>query len=472
MNRKKQFAKTTIIIFFGKVCTQLISFFLLPLYTSYLETSEYGLVDLIQTYVTLFVPVITLELEMSIFRFLIDARGKEKEQQRLITSNFCVLGISLLLFSLLYFLITSFISVPFRFLIWIDIIVCVLSGNFLQIARGFGQTLDFSISCILTGVTTVISNIILICFCGMQAEGMIISMALSNFICTLYLFIRLHLYQKIRTELVDFKLLKEMYEYSIPLVPNSISWWIVNVSDRSIISFVLGASFNGIYAISNKFPTIISSLTGIFNLSWSESASLNINSPDRDQFFSDITNTILKLFVALASGMIASLPFLFPLLIDSKYSDAYFYIPLLVLATVFNVAICLYSQIYFALKLSKKVASTTVMGAFLNILINVIFIHFIGLYAAALSTAVSYLVMVVYRHIDLKKYVSIQLEKGLILKSGLIFGLAVIFYYINQFYLNILSFIIVCFYAYFSNREFLMSSFQAIKGKFGGGKNI
>ena len=465
MNRKKQFAKTTIIIFFGKVCTQLISFFLLPLYTSYLETSEYGLVDLIQTYVTLFVPVITLELEMSIFRFLIDARGKEKEQQRLITSNFCVLGISLLLFSLLYFLITSFISVPFRFLIWIDIIVCVLSGNFLQIARGFGQTLDFSISCILTGVTTVISNIILICFCGMQAEGMIISMALSNFICTLYLFIRLHLYQKIRTELVDFKLLKEMYEYSIPLVPNSISWWIVNVSDRSIISFVLGASFNGIYAISNKFPTIISSLTGIFNLSWSESASLNINSPDRDQFFSDITNTILKLFVALGSGMIACLPFVFPIMINSKYHDAYYYIPPLVVACIFNVAICLYSQIYLAKKMSGKVASTTIMGAIINILINLIFIRYIGLFAASLSTMIAYGVMAIYRHFDLKKYVTIQLEKNLLLKSFLILVFSITLYYINNLYFNVFNLVIVCIYAFISNKKFLNESFVTIKNK-------
>ena len=472
MNRKKQFAKTTIIIFFGKVCTQLISFFLLPLYTSYLATSEYGLVDLIQTYVTLFVPVITLELEMSIFRFLIDKRGKEKDTNILISSNFCVLGISLVLFSFLYFLITSFVNVPFRFLIWIDIIVCVLSGNFLQIARGFGQTMDFSIACILTGITTVVSNIILICFCGMQAEGMIISMALANFVCTLYLFLRLHLYPRIHSSLVDFKLLKEMYEYSIPLVPNSISWWIVNVSDRSIISFVLGASFNGIYAISNKFPTIISSLTGIFNLSWSESASLNINSPDRDKFFSEITNTILKLFVSLGTGMIACLPFVFPLMIDIKYQDAYYYIPSLVLATIFNVAICLYSQIYFALKLSKKVASTTVMGAVLNILINVIFIRYIGLYAACFSTAISYLVMVVYRHFDLKKYVSIELEKGLLLKSGLIFSFAVVFYYINNFYFNILSLLVVCIYAYLSNQEFLIQSFQTIKGKFKREKNI
>ena len=87
MNKKKELAKNTVIIFFGRVCTQLISFFLLPLYTSYLSTSEYGTVDLIQTYVTLLVPIITLELEMSIFRYLIDCRGKEKDTNKLVLED-------------------------------------------------------------------------------------------------------------------------------------------------------------------------------------------------------------------------------------------------------------------------------------------------------------------------------------------------------------------------------------------------
>ena len=465
MNKKKQLAKNTIIIFFGKVCTQLISFFLLPLYTAYLATSEYGLVDLIQTYVTLLVPIITLELEMSIFRYLIDSRSSDKDTKKLISNNFYVLGISLSVFSILYIIVTCFITLPFRWLILIDIIVCVLSGNFLQIARGFGKTVDYSISCILTGLTTVISNIILICFCHMQAEGMIISMALANFACSLYLFLRLKLYSKIDFKLVDHKLLKEMYKYSIPLIPNGISWWIVNVSDRSIIAWVLGAGANGLYAISNKFPTIISSLTGVFNLSWSESAALHINAKDRDEFFSDIFNTIMKLFIALGAGMLACMPFVFPLLINSKYNDGYNYIPYLVLGSVFNVAICLYSQVYLAKKLSKQVATTAVLGAIINIVINIIFIKRIGLYAAAISTAISYFVMMVYRHIDLKKYVNIKLEDGLIIKSICIFTFTIFLYYQHNFYLDILNFIVVCLYAYISNKEFLKSSYKTIINK-------
>ena len=117
MNKKKQLAKNTLIIFFGRVCTQLISYFLLPLYTAYLATSEYGLVDLVQTYITLLVPIVTLELEMSVFRYLIDVRGKEKDTKVLMSNNFFILGISLSTFTLLYLIITSFVVIPFRFLI-------------------------------------------------------------------------------------------------------------------------------------------------------------------------------------------------------------------------------------------------------------------------------------------------------------------------------------------------------------------
>ena len=456
MNKKKQLAKNTIIIFFGKVCTQLISFFLLPLYTGYLNTSQYGKVDLITTYVTLLVPLITLELEMSIFRWLVDSRGKEKDEEKLISNNFYILTIGLTIFTIIYIIVTSFWHIEFRWLILIDIIVCTLSGNFLQVARGFGRTLDYSISCIITGVTTIISNIVLIVFLGLRADGMIISMALANGLCSLYLFLRMKLYNKINFKLRDTKLIKEMNKYSIPLIPNGVSWWIVNVSDRSIISIVLGSAANGLYAVSNKFPTILSSLLGIFNLSWSESAALHINAPDRDEFFSSVCNTIVKLFTSLGVGMIACMPFVFPILINYKYDEAFYYIPFLVLGSVFNVLICLYSGIYIAKKLTKQVATTSVIGAVINILVNIVLIKYIGLYAAALSTTLSYFVMMVYRHIDLKKYIKLKFEKNLLIKTILIYSLAIICYYQR----------IVVIYCFLLNKDFIFITLKDLKKKF------
>ena len=467
MSKKKDLMKNTIIIFCGKVCTQLISFFLLPLYTGYLATKDYGIVDLITTYVTLLVPIITLELEMSIFRYLVDSRGKEKETKKLMSNNFGVLLIALLIFSILYVIVTSFWKFNFRWLILIDIIICTFSGNFLQISRGMGRTLDYSISCLITGALTIVSNILLIAVFKLGAFGMITSMALANGVGALYLFIRLKLYKLINFKLMDKKLIKEMYQYSIPLVPNGISWWIVNVSDRTIISYVLGTAANGLYAVSNKFPTILSSLLGVFNLSWSESAALHINSPDRDEFFSDISNTVTKLFTSLGVGMIACMPFIFPLLINSKYNGAFNQIPILVLGAVFNVVVCLYSAVYIAKKMTKQVATVSIIGAIINITINVLFIKYIGLYAASISTAISYFVMMVYRHIDLKKYVNIKYESGLIVKTFLIFTFSIILYYQKNMILNIINLIVVVIYAFIMNKDFLNSGKKLFLSKFG-----
>ena len=468
MNKKKELAKNTIIIFLGKVCTQLISFLLLPLYTSYLITEEYGFVDLVTTYVTLIVPIITMELEMSVFRYLVDCRKDKDEKKRVFSNNFIILLASLGIFIVLYLIVSCFWKFDYRYLILFDIVICTFSGNFLQIARGVGRTIDYAISCIITGVSTILLNILLIVVFKLGAFGMITSMAVANGLGAVYLFIRLKMWQYIDFKKKDKKLIKEMYKYSIPLVPNGISWWIVNVSDRTIITAILGAAANGIYAVSNKFPTILSSLLGIFNLSWSESAALHINSPDRDEFFSDVCNTMTKLFTCLGVGMIAVMPFVFPLLVNHSYDEAFYYIPILVLGSVFNVVICLYSAVYIAKKMTKQVAMTSIIGAVINLVVNLVLIRYIGLFAAALSTAISYFVMMMYRHFDLKKYMTITYEKGLVIKTVLIFVFAIVLYYQRNIWLDLVSLVVVVIYAVLMNKSFLKASYQTVCGKFKG----
>ena len=77
MNKGKELAKNTAIITIGKMSTQLISFLLLPLYTAVLSTEEYGIVDLVITYMQLLLPICTLQLEQAIFRFVLEKRDNE-----------------------------------------------------------------------------------------------------------------------------------------------------------------------------------------------------------------------------------------------------------------------------------------------------------------------------------------------------------------------------------------------------------
>ena len=115
--------------------------------------------------------------------------------------------------------------------------------------------------------------------------------------------------------------------------------------------------------------------------------------------------------------------------------------------------------------MSKQVASTTIMGAIINILINIVFIKYIGLFAAALSTMISYMIMAIYRHLDLRKYMNIKIESDLLIKSIFMFTFVIICYYINNIYLNIFSLVTAIIYSYLMNKKFLFSSFISVKNK-------
>ena len=90
MNREKELAKNTLIITIGRICTQMITFFLLPLYTTILTTEEYGIVDLLNSLVMFLIPIISLQLEQAVFRKLIDNRKNNNQIKKIISSTFCL----------------------------------------------------------------------------------------------------------------------------------------------------------------------------------------------------------------------------------------------------------------------------------------------------------------------------------------------------------------------------------------------
>lgn len=471
MSKKSSLAKNTIILAVGKFSSQLITFLMLPLYTAFLAPSDYGVVDLVVTYVALFAPTVTLQMEMAVFRFLIDARQSETEKKRVI-SNALQIAIAMTLILIAGFVtVGQFINIPYMWLVLAIIVMAVFSGFCLQVARGLGKNTNFAIASVITGVTTVVSNVYLIVFLGMGAAGLLTSMLLASALNVIYLVLSLKLYRYISLNNSDKNLKKELLKYSVPLVPNGISWWVINAADRTIISIVLGLTSNGIYAIASKFPLVFSAVFGVFGMSWTESASMHIGSKDRDKFFSDTFDTALRFFGALGLGIIATLPFVFPLLVHESYKEAYIYIPLMILGALFNAVVGLYSAVYVAKKMTKQVANTSITAAIISISINLILIQFIGLFAAALANAIAFLSMAIYRHFDLRRYVAISYKKSLFAIFTILYSIVIASYYINNLYLSIAMLGFVVLLAWWLNRGVVRFVWEKIAGRLRRGVN-
>ena len=103
MSRKKSFIINLIIISFGTVLPRLAAFITLPILTAELTKKEYGMHDNISTLVSLFLPVVTLQIQTAAFRFLIDYRGDEKKTNQVLSNIICfVIPTSIVSLGILY----------------------------------------------------------------------------------------------------------------------------------------------------------------------------------------------------------------------------------------------------------------------------------------------------------------------------------------------------------------------------------
>jgi O-antigen/teichoic acid export membrane protein len=411
MSKASSLAKNTAIIAVGKLSSQIVTFLLLPLYTHYLNPSEYGFADLAMTYILLLVPALTLQLEMASFRYLVDVRKDEAGRVRVL-SNIVSMAIPLALPWLVLFAAVGLaIDFEYTWAILVTAVALLCSNMAQQMARGLGDNMKFAIASIFIGFVTLVGAVVFIALLDWKVDGMLLSIAAGNVVATLYLTMKLQLYKYIRFGERDKKLQREILGYSVPLVPNSVSWWVINASDRTIISMMIDTAANGIYAVASKYGAILNSFNSIFLMSWTEAASLHIDSPDRDKFFSQVANIAVRLFGAMGLGLIAIMPFVFPWMVNEEFNEAYLYIPIMIIGVLFGVIVSVYSAIYVAKKKTKQVMNTSLVAALLNIVLTIALVPFFGLYAAAGSTAVAFLAMAIYRHYDAKKYAVITYEK-------------------------------------------------------------
>ena len=462
-SKHKELAKNTIIMLVGKIFTQFLSFFLLPLYTHTLPAEDYGAVDLIMSYITLLVPVITVQQEMATFRHLIDVRNDRFKRAQVVVTSFKSLVLRLSVFVIPALIASFFIKWNYFYIVLIAGSMVAISNLLLQIARGFGENAKYTIGSSIAGVITILSNLILICVIHLGAESILISSALANLCCSIYLFMSLGIHRHLVIAKPEKELRNKMLKYSWPLVPNGISWWTINASDRTIVSIFLGTAMNGIYAVANKFPSIISSFLGIFVMSWTESASVHINDDDRDEFFSSVAHNTVRMFSSLGILVIAVMPFVFDIIIGPGYREAYNYIPIAMIGVLFNCMVSTYSAIYVAKKMTKQVATTSLLCAVINIVVDLVLIHFIGLYAAMVSTAVAYFTMAVYRHFDLKKYVRIKYRISDLVMAVLGLVAVSVIYYSSNTILYIAGIVLAVVYTVGMNRDIIKKILKRIK---------
>lgn len=466
MSREKSLFSNTIILSVGTVLPKIATFLILPILTAYLTKFEYGSYDLIITSLSFFLPIITLQIEQASFRFLIDKEKIEEKSRVISTSTVYVLLASVLMYFSGLIILSGFSSRS-KQLILIFAIANLFYRYLLQVNRGLRQLKIYSAMSLSNSLLNVIFVIIFVWQMELGLEGLLLSLNISIVLSIIFGFLIGRLGQYLWISSFDKNQLKELLAYSIPLLPNAISWWVVGLSDRWIITSFLGLQFNAIYAIANKIPSIFNLLYNNFALAWQESASRSLEDEDYDKYYSSVFDGLYNFMLGAILLLITVSPAIFKLLVDKSYASAYYQMPILFIAVFFHSLASFYGGIYIAFKQSKQIGKSAFLAAALNVLINLIFVKSLGLYAASLSTLISYLAILIYRVLDVRSFVEIKYGHSKIL-FGLVFVIIVSgVNYLNNTYLNIINFIFALIIALIYNKNLLKEMFERIRLKKG-----
>lgn len=439
MNREKRLVKNSIILLIGQVIPKLTFLVVLPILTAYLTKIEYGTYDLISVLQSLLLPIITLQIQVAAFRYLIENKDNITEKKRIISNVFLfIIPVIILLFFGSMIVLFNY-SILSRLLISLFLVLELIYGVLGQIARGLLDTKGYSYAGIINSIINLILTILFIYVFKMGLDGLLLCLCISVAIPSFFLFVKEKMYLFFEPKLKSKEQLRILLSYSWPMIPLAISMWIINASDRIMISIFLGVEANAVYAVARKIPNIINMVQASFHTAWTESASLADKDKDSSEYYSRMFDSLFRVASGLTMIVSCLTPLLFIILIKGSYEDAYFQMPILLLSMIFFSLSSFMGGLYTAKKKTKSVGLTTIGAAFINIIIDLALINIIGLYAASISTLVSYIVLTIFRMVNIRKYVNIKFDIKSLIIILLLTTISCILLYFNSIYIKLFN---------------------------------
>lgn len=411
MSKSSKFLGNTIILSVGTIGAKLIQYLLLPYYTNILSTAEYGTVDNLQNITTLLVPIISLTISEGVFRYALDTNYRKN----VVFSNGIIINligavIALVISVLMGSVVTDQELRVYIYLVVANVIVNFMRTNCSQYVKAVGSTLLYTIDSMLMTFFIVVSSIVFLSVFQMGIVGYMLGYIVGNTLSLIFLIITGKLYKDFCYNLFSKDICKVLILFCIPLIPNTICWWISNCSDRFMITYFLGASANGIYAISYKVPTILTILVGILIQAWQISANQASEDKQIGNYYTRIYKYLDAFVLCVSAGTIVMAQPLISIMAADDYFEAWRYVPVLVFAICFYSKAQLLGTIYTTFRHTTMAFITNFVAAVINIVGNFVLIPKMGIMGAAVATAMSYVVLWLVRCLDTKKHVTIEYD--------------------------------------------------------------
>lgn len=408
MNRYKKLALDTLIVGIGTFGSKLLVFLLMPLYTAYLTTAQFGTAELITTTANLLIPVACLGISNGIFRF---AAERESDRAAVFSSSMALLGGGTLLFLLLSPLL---LLVEYLAKTVVLIVLYVLTANLQAVCAQYVRATDrmrlFALQGIFNTLLTVIFNVLFLTVWNLGVTGYVLSVILGNLITAVFLILYAKLYRMFRVRSIDRTLMKSLLLFSLPMIPTTVCWLITDLSDRYMVTYFCDANANGIYSAAYKIPTVVTLLSGIFLQAWQFSAVVQAKDENACRsFYSEVFRGFLSIVFIATACLIPASGLLATLLLNKSYWEAWYYMPTLLCAAAFEAIVSFLATVYMVRKKTIHSFLTALIGTGSNIFLNFLLIPQHGAIGAAVATLFAYSAVLILRLMDTPRLIRFRL---------------------------------------------------------------
>ncbi|MDR7208988.1 oligosaccharide flippase family protein [Flavobacterium piscis] len=413
----EKIVKTTLYYSIGEIVPRIISFLLLPILTKYLTANEYGIVSYTNSVMTFVFVIATLSLNTFVLRHYYGSKD-ENSRKELIGSIFLFIfgfNCALILLQMLFFpfIINFFnINIPFKpyfqlailnnFFDVISIIPLVLY-RVKENAKGF---------LILSLSRTLLQFLMVYIFVVVYNQGLLGSYYARLIVNAPFMFIYFYMIYRNSIFKINFKLVKEALYFTLPILPGSLAFLFVSLSDRIILERYISLDQLGIFSVA---ITLASVLNIVIQALYKTFEPILF----KEYFNENFQETNLKLykiyllaiFVGAFGASIFSKEF-FMIATSGTFREGYKLVPLFIVSVVISGINTYLIILMIANKKQKMVSLVSIISAIISVALNLIFIPYYGCYGAIIASGTSFLfsnVIFQYNTVITKKYIITQI---------------------------------------------------------------
>lgn len=394
MGKYKYLLKNLGIMTISNFGSKILSFLMVPLYTRVLSTAEYGMYDFYVTTILLLTPLLSMNILDAVIRFTLDKNSKP-EKIFTIGLKFCIRAVIaccvLVILNQCTGIIQIFTEYPVFFILYFSL--SMVSDLLNQFARGLEKLTAVAVAGVINTFVLVTLNVLFLVVLKLGLIGYFAAYCTAFATACFYLIFHIKVWKYI-----DFSAFRksslqiEMTKYSAPMILQNVGAWINNLSSRYVVTGLCGSAANGIFSVAYKIPSLMMVFQTIFNQAWTISA-VKSQEDGKDDFYSRVYSVYNLGFVILCSCIILANKVVAKFLFSNDFYEAWKFAPFLIITVIFNSLAGLLGGILVARKKTNLIATTTMSGAIVNLILNLILVGILGPLGAAIGSLVSYIVV-------------------------------------------------------------------------------